>query len=84
MYREVRDVSLNNAIGTLCKFIKPVIYQPFVKIYSNNIYLLDNDMAGRHRARKQSIQIIRTATLTAKECKRVGVTQFHVSDLSQS
>jgi len=58
MYREYRDVSLNNAVGTL---------------YS--------DMAGRHRSRKQSIQIIRTANVSSKNCKRPSVTQFHDSKL---
>jgi len=58
MYREIRDVSLNHAIGTLY-----------------------NDMAGRHRARKPSIQIIRTATLTPKQCTRLNVTQYHDSKL---
>lgn len=36
-------------------------------------------MAGRHRSRNKSIQIIRTATVAAKDCKRVTTTQFHVS-----
>ena len=40
---------------------------------------LDDDMAGRHRSRNKSIQIIRTATVKAKDCKRVTTTQFHVS-----
>lgn len=38
---------------------------------------LYNDMAGRHRSRNKSIQIIRTATVAAKDCKRVSTTQFH-------
>ncbi len=36
-------------------------------------------MAGRHRSRNKSIQIIRTATVAAKDCKRVSSIQFHVS-----
>ena len=36
-------------------------------------------MAGRHRSRNKSIQIIRTATVPAKDCKRVNITQFHDS-----
>jgi len=56
MYREYRDMSINNAV--------------------DNLY---NDMAGRHRSRNKSIQIIRTATVADKDCKRVTVTQFHVS-----
>ena len=35
-------------------------------------------MAGRHRARNRSIQIIRTATVAAKDCQRATTTQFHV------
>ena len=40
-----------------------------------------NDMAGRHRSRFQSIQIIRTAQLKAGDCKRISTTQFHDSKL---
>ena len=42
---------------------------------------LYNDMAGRHRARARSIQIIRTATVANEDCKRVNVMQFHDQDL---
>ena len=35
-------------------------------------------MAGKHRARNRSIQIIRTATVAAKDCKRTNTLQFHV------
>ena len=58
MYREYRDVTLNNAIDTMY-----------------------NDMAGRHRARFASIQIIKTATVAAKDTKRFGVQQFHNSKI---
>jgi len=58
MYREYRDITLNNAIE---------------KMY--------NDMAGRHRARNRSIQIIKTAIIAAKDCKRPGITQFHNSKI---
>lgn len=37
---------------------------------------LYNEMAGRHRTRPRSIQIIRTATLAASELKRVNGMQF--------
>jgi hypothetical protein len=40
-------------------------------------------MAGRHRSRNQSIQIIKTATVAAKDCKRVATLQMHVSTLSK-
>lgn len=38
-------------------------------------------MAGRHRSRNKSIQIIGTATVPANKTKRVGVTQFHNSKI---
>lgn len=38
-----------------------------------------HDMAGRHRTRNKSIQIIRTAVVPAKDCKRANTLQFHVS-----
>lgn len=40
---------------------------------------LYHDMAGRHRTRNKSIQIIRTATVAAKDCKRTNTLEFHVS-----
>jgi large subunit ribosomal protein L18Ae len=42
---------------------------------------LYNDMAGRHRTRNQSIQIIRTATVPANQCKRVNTLEFHNSKI---
>lgn len=42
---------------------------------------LYNDMAGRHRSRAQSIQIIRTAIVPAKDCKKESSMQFHNSKI---
>ena len=42
---------------------------------------LYNDMAGRHRSRFSSIQIIKTAAIGAAECRRTTVTQFHDSKI---
>ena len=36
-----------------------------------------SEMAGRHRARPRSIQIIRTAIVDGKDCKRVNVMQYN-------
>lgn len=36
-------------------------------------------MAGRHRCRPRSIQIIRTGIVAAKDTKRPDIQQFHVS-----
>lgn len=33
-------------------------------------------MAGRHRSRNKSIQIIRTATVSSKDVKRASTTQY--------
>lgn len=47
-------------------------------LYSFLFSYLDNDMAGRHRARNKSIQIIRTAVVPAQDCKRPHTLQYHV------
>jgi len=43
---------------------------------SGAVSQLYDEMAGRHRTRPRSIQIIRTATLAASELKRVNPMQF--------
>eukprot|EP01121_Diplochlamys_sp_Union-15-3_P007008 TRINITY_DN175_c0_g1_i3.p1 TRINITY_DN175_c0_g1~~TRINITY_DN175_c0_g1_i3.p1 ORF type:complete len:190 (-),score=31.99 TRINITY_DN175_c0_g1_i3:63-632(-) len=40
-----------------------------------------NEMAGSHRARFKSIQILDVRTIPAKGCKREAVTQFHNSKI---
>jgi large subunit ribosomal protein L18Ae len=44
---------------------------------TNAIDMMFAEMAGLHRARRTSIQIIRTATIRAKDCKRPPILQFH-------
>merc|ERR1711879_227310 len=39
------------------------------------------DMAGRHRARTRSIQIIDVKEVAAKDCKRPYITEFHDSNI---
>jgi len=39
-----------------------------------------SEMAGRHRARPRSIQIIRTAIVDEKDCKRANVMQYTTTD----
>jgi ribosomal protein L20A (L18A) len=59
--------SHNIATGTASHiFIAPLRYE---------------ELAGRHRARKSCIQIVRTATIAASECRRIAVTQFHDGDI---
>jgi len=41
----------------------------------------DQDMAGRSRAKAAAIQILKTAELEAKDCKRPIVKQFHSSTI---
>jgi len=48
---------------------------------NNAIEKLYNEMSSRHRARRSAIQIIRTTTLEASQCKRVNVLQFHNSKI---
>lgn len=84
MYREYRDTTLNNAISTLCKFPYVVTSAQDSKSLINYWFpsdaseFVDNDMAGRHRSRNRSIQIIRTAVVAPKDCKRASTIQFHV------
>ena len=40
-----------------------------------------SELAGRHRARPRSIQIMRTGIVAAKDCKKTNVTQFHNSTI---
>lgn len=40
--------------------------------------IADAEMAGRHRARFRSIQIIRTGVVAAKDAKRAHTMQYHV------
>merc|ERR1712130_600443 len=44
----------------------------------NQLYM---DMAGRHRARARSIQVIDLKEVAAKDCKRAYVTEFHDSNI---
>merc|ERR1712232_355708 len=55
-------------------------YGAFVRYDSrsgtHNLYM---DMAGRHRARTRSIQIMDVKEVAAKDCKRPYITEFHDS-----
>lgn len=42
----------------------------------------DQDMAGRSRAKAPAIQILKTAELSAPECKRKSVMQMHDAQIS--
>jgi len=42
-------------------------------------YLLDRDMAARHRARATSIQILKVETVISSKCRRPQVKQMFVS-----
>ena len=41
-----------------------------------------SELAGRHRARPRSIQIMRTAIVAAKDSKKLNVQQFHDSKIA--
>lgn len=45
------------------------------------ILLLDRDMGARHRARADTIQIIRVEAIPASKCRRPHVKQFHDSKI---
>jgi len=76
MYKEYRDTTLTGAVAQMCKSFRAALLLLFV-LLSHSI--LDSELSGRHRARKSCIQIVRTATLKASECKRPSTLQFHVS-----
>ena len=40
-----------------------------------------SELAGRHRVRKSCIQIVKTARLTASQCKRPNTLQFHTDKI---
>merc|ERR1712007_224955 len=40
------------------------------------------DMSSKHRVRKSSIQIVKTAVISAKACKRPNILQFHSSKIA--
>merc|ERR1719198_1984665 len=44
----------------------------------NQLYL---DMAGRHRVRTRSVQIIDVKEIASKDCRRAYVTEFHDSNI---
>ena len=46
---------------------------------TNAIDTMYQDMAGRHRTRGRSIQIIGTTIVADADCKRITTTQFHDS-----
>eukprot|EP00632_Arachnochrysis_sp_CCMP2950_P012612 CAMPEP_0185695898 /NCGR_PEP_ID=MMETSP1164-20130828/4802_1 /TAXON_ID=1104430 /ORGANISM="Chrysoreinhardia sp, Strain CCMP2950" /LENGTH=177 /DNA_ID=CAMNT_0028362769 /DNA_START=28 /DNA_END=561 /DNA_ORIENTATION=- len=48
---------------------------------TNAVDQMYSEMAGRHRARPRSIQIIRTATVADKDLKRVAAMQFARDDV---
>ena len=58
------------------------MYREYREVTLNGaVDTLYNDMAGRHRARFASIQIIRTATVADADTKRPYVQQFHDRNL---
>ena len=61
MYKEYRDTSLCGAISQMC---------------INSRLNLDMDMAGRHRARADTIHVVRTAVIPPSKAKRHGTKIF--------
>lgn len=43
---------------------------------------LDRDMGARHRARADSIQIIRVEEIASSKCRRPHIKQFHDSKIA--
>ena len=65
MYKEFRDTTLNGAVSQLCNI--------FVLI------IIDQEMAGNHRAQPQTVHILRTSVLTkSADIKRGKTNQYRV------
>ena len=43
---------------------------------------VDRDMGARHRARANSIQIMRVERIPSSKCRRANIKQFHVRSLT--
>merc|ERR1712224_110006 len=58
------------------------MYKEFRDVTINGaVSQLYSEMAGRHRAKPGSIQIINTSILKPSQCKRDHVTEMHKSDM---
>merc|ERR1711971_318881 len=58
------------------------MYKEFRDVSLNGaIDQMYNDMAGRHRARKRSVYVIKAEQVRPKECKRTSTKAFHKDDL---
>merc|ERR1712184_210152 len=58
------------------------MYKEFRDVSLNGaINQLYTDMAGRHRARKRSVYVIKAEQVRPKECKRTSTKAFHKDDL---
>jgi large subunit ribosomal protein L18Ae len=65
MYKEYRDTNICGAMSQMCNF----------QIF----YLIDMDMAGRHRAREETIHIVRTCVVPESKIKRAETKSFTVN-----
>lgn len=80
MYKEFRDTTINGAIDKLCES---------ESIGTHVLALLtwacpDTEMASLHRVRRSALQIIRTAVVQAKDCRRPHTLQVIHSSLPHS
>jgi hypothetical protein len=84
MYKEYRDVTLTGAVAQMCTcitspFADSVRTSRFLyNCWRCNVVSTDLEVAGRHRGRASGVQIIKTAELSAKECRRDQTVQYHV------
>ena len=62
-----------------CKNILSVFVSHVVSVAINvSIGCVDRDMGARHRARANSIQIMRVERIPSSKCRRPNIKQFHV------
>lgn len=92
MYKEYRDLTTGAAVTQCCQYIVMLFARDIelwlwiktlkLRLVQDCWYVMpiaDRDMGARHRARANSIQIIRVETVPASKCRRPNIQQFHVS-----
>jgi hypothetical protein len=87
MYKEFRDVTLTAAVSKMCKCCfaaarfrsQPCLANARFADPIRSRCCSDANMSSLHRARKSTIQIVRTAVVSAKKAKRAHTLEYIVS-----
>ncbi len=69
MYKEYRDTTLCGAVSQMCTFS------------CAQLSIIDMDMAGRHRARADTIHVIRTAVIPQDKIRRAETKTYTLGNV---